>query len=90
MVLLAGCRGSTPSGSPVPAVSVATTTPAPAPISTSAPATTTALATTTAAKPDTAQLGQMLKNLDAQLAAGSKALDDATAAIKGGEGDVTP
>jgi hypothetical protein len=32
----------------------------------------------------------MLQDLDGQLAAGTQALDDATAAVNGGEGDVTP
>jgi hypothetical protein len=97
LVLLAGCGGSKASSSPEPVASVASTTSAPAAVTTSAPAapaTTAASATAptpvSTAKPDTAQLDQMLKNLDGQLAAGTKALDDATAAINGGEGDVTP
>jgi hypothetical protein len=45
---------------------------------------------TTAAQPDAAQLTQMLKKIDTQMAIGTKALDDATAAINAGEGDVTP
>jgi hypothetical protein len=72
VVLLAGCGASTPSGSPTPVVSIATT------------------AGAATAAPDTARLDQMLNDLDTQLGAGNKALDDATAAINGGEGEVAP
>jgi hypothetical protein len=102
VVLLAGCGGSKASSSPEPVASVASTTSAAATVNTTAAATTTpappvttaasvsTAAPVTAVKPDTAQLDQMLKDLDGQLAAGTNALNDATAAINGGEGDVTP
>lgn len=66
---------------PTTAASITATTTAPA--GTAAP-------TTTVLTMDTSRLDRLLRTVDGQIERGSKALDDATAAIASDEGDVNP